>query len=148
MLAHTRPMQIEAGESYMRKAIAAGLCLWAGGCSDAKQEAVVVKRCETLLAAQELASLPQGLRADPRAPIKPKDAPRISNGEATTFVRRAYDRLTADAKEARTEPREYTCIYDNRVKQVVTLSTNGHQQELRLGAAEWAVASKRISLPK
>ncbi len=132
----------------MRKAIALGLSLWAGACTDTKQEAVVVKRCETLLAAQELASLPSGLRADPRASIKPKDDPRVSNGEATSFVRRAYDRLATDVEGGRIEPREYTCIYDNRVKQVVTLSTNGHQQELRLGDAEWAVASKRLALPK
>lgn len=148
MLIYTCVVKVDMGGLYMRKAMAVGLCLWAGACTDAKQEAVVTKRCEALLAAQELASLPESLRADPRASIKPKDDPRISNGEATTFVRRAYDRLATDVEGGRIEPRDYTCIYDNRIKQVVTLSTNGHQQELRLGDAEWAVASKRLASPK
>ncbi len=128
----------------MRRAVAASLCLWIGGCQNAEQAAAVTKRCETLLAAQELRSLPANLRSDPRAPIRPKDTARISEGDATTFVRRAYDRLAADVAGGRIEARDYTCIFDNRIKQVVTLTTNGHQQEMRLGDAEWAVVSKQV----
>ena len=109
------------------------------GCRDEAAETLAVSRCESLLAAQELGSLPEALRSDPRAPIKSKGEPRISDGERTTFVRRAYDRLTADGDGSRIEPRDFTCKFDKKAGKVIELSTNGHTQEIRDSDDEWSI---------
>lgn len=124
----------------MHKIVIAGLCLALAACQDNHvQEAQATTRCETLLAVQELASLPPGLRGDPRAPIRPKDAARINDGDRTIFIRRAYDRLVPDASGSRIEPRDYTCTVDKTSGKVASLMTNGHQQEFRLNDDEFAI---------
>ncbi|MFS0773826.1 hypothetical protein [Sphingomonas sp. 1P08PE] len=127
---------------------AAALCLFAVGCRDEAAETLAVSRCESLLAAQELGSLPEPLRSDPRAAIKPKGEPRISDGERTTFVRRAYDRLIADTAGTRIEPRDFTCKFDKKAGKVIELSTNGHTQEIRDSDDEWAIKQRASSSPQ
>ncbi len=131
----------------MKAGFALGLCVLAMGCQDQAAETRATGRCESLLAAQELDSLPPPLRTDPRAPIRPKGDPRISDGERITFVRRAYDRLTPDGAGTRIEPRDYTCKFDKKAGKVTSLSTNGHTQELRDSDDEWAIKRRNMVAP-
>lgn len=98
-----------------------------------------MKRCETLLAAQELVSLPEKLHSDPRAAIRPKDAPRINNGDATIFIRRSYDRLIEGKGGGVIEKRDYTCTFSKKNNKIATLTTNGYQEEFRHNDDEWAI---------
>lgn len=115
------------------------------GCADKQLEGLATNRCEALLAAQEISSLPEPLRSDPRAPIKPKGDARINAGERIVFVRRAYDRLKVDGAGSRIEPREFICKYDRKAGKVVELSTNGHTQEFRDNDDEWAIKQRSQS---
>lgn len=132
----------------MKLSLPLAACTVLLGCRDEAAETLAMSRCESLLAAQELGSLPEALRSDPRAPIKPKGDPRISDGERTTFVRRAYDRLTADGDGSRIEPRDFTCKFDKKAGKVIELSTNGHTQEIRDSDDEWAIKQQAASSPQ
>ncbi len=130
----------------MRKLLLPGLslCLSITACQDNDgQERQVVARCETLLAAQELAGLPAALRGDPRAPIRPKGDPRINDSATSIFVRRAYDRLVAGKPDSRIEPRDYTCTFSKRTGRIDSLMTNGHTQEFRLNEDEFDLLRNR-----
>lgn len=120
------------------------LCLCAGACYDRKGEARAIDRCETLLTAQELAAGPAGGREGSRPTVRPRDEPRVRDGDQTIFVRRSYDRQRRD-DPAVIEPRDYTCIFDKRLGKVTSLSTNGHEQEFLLSESEWLAARQRLS---
>lgn len=124
----------------------AGYALALAGCQDKQAETLATTRCESLLAAQEISSLPEALRSDARAAISPKGDARISDGERVTFVRRAYDRLAPAKTGPRIEPRDYTCKFDKAASKVIELATNGHTQEIRDTDDEWSIRQHSTKL--